>query len=218
MDSMNKGFDIIPSGISDEVICRLRNAFFQSSAVGVRCLLDHPIVCDTALLLKAYLIKSGFLPSASVAIQAITFDKTPAKNWKVAWHQDLMFPFAQRVSTAGFDLPCVKQDVNYARPPRQVLEQLLAVRLHLDDCTVTNGPLKVSPNSHRSGVVETSTIADSIETHGEFTCLVKQGSLLLMHPLTLHTSSQATLPNHRRVLHLVYSSNLLMNEPWFRSI
>ena len=218
MNSINNGFAIIPSGISDEVIYQIRDTLFQSSAAGVRCLLDQTIVRDTALLLKAYLIKSGFLPSASVAIQAITFDKTPATNWKVAWHQDVMFPFAQRVSTAGFDLPCVKQDVSYARPPRQVLEQLLAVRLHLDDCTETNGPLKVSPNSHRAGVIETSQITDFIKTHGEFTCLAEQGSLLLMRPLTLHTSSQATQPNHRRVLHLVYCSNIIIGEPWHRSV
>ena len=216
--SIDKGFKIIPSGISDKVICQIRDTLFQSNAAGERCLLDHPIVRETALLLKNQLINSGFLSPASVAIQAITFDKTPTKNWKVAWHQDLMFPFARPVSTAGFDLPCEKQDVSYARPPRQVLEHLLAVRLHLDDCTETNGPLKVSPNSHRTGVIKTSKIAEVIKTHGEVTCLAEQGHLLLMHPLILHTSSQATQPNHRRVLHFVYCSNSSVKEPWYRSI
>jgi Phytanoyl-CoA dioxygenase (PhyH) len=218
MNSINQGFAIIPSGLSDEMIHQLRDTLFRSNAAGERCLLDHPIVRDTALVLKSQLIKSSILPFASVAVQAITFDKTPTTNWKVAWHQDLMFHFAKCVSTPGFDLPTLKQGIDYARPPTQVLEQLLAVRLHLDDCTETNGPLKVSPNTHREGVGDTSKIADFVKTHGEFTCLANEGDLLLMHLLILHTSSQATQPNHRRILHIVYHSNTPIKELWHRAI
>jgi ectoine hydroxylase-related dioxygenase (phytanoyl-CoA dioxygenase family) len=218
MNSINQGFSIIPSSLSDGVIHQLRETLFQSNAAGERCLLDHPIVRDTALLLKSHLNKLTFLSPASIAVQAITFDKTQTTNWKVAWHQDLMFPFAKRVSTLGFDLPTIKQGIDYARPPIQVLEQLLAVRLHLDDCTETNGPLKISPDTHRAGVIDTSKIADFVKTHGEFTCLAKEGDLLLMHPLILHTSSQATQPKHRRILHIVYHSNMPIEELWHRSI
>ena len=38
---------------------------------------------------KQELITSGYLPTTSVAIQAIAFDKTQTTNWKVAWHQDI---------------------------------------------------------------------------------------------------------------------------------
>jgi len=43
--------------------------------------------------------------------------------------QDLMFPFARPVETVGFELPTK----NYARPPREVLKSLVAVRPHLDE-------------------------------------------------------------------------------------
>jgi ectoine hydroxylase-related dioxygenase (phytanoyl-CoA dioxygenase family) len=152
-----------------------------------------------------------------VAIQAIAFDKTDSANWKVAWHQDLMFPFARPVRSRAYALPCVKDGVDYARPPRAVLEKLLAVRLHLDDCDETNGPLRVSPASHLSGVIPTAEIAARVAVHGEVVCLAKEGQALLMKPLLLHASSRASLPKHRRVLHLVFSDGEI-DETWHRSV
>ena len=35
-----------------------------------------------------------------------------------------------------------------AKPPLPVLESMLAVRLHLDSCTESNGPLRISPGTH----------------------------------------------------------------------
>ena len=173
---------------------------------------------QTALELRSELIKSSFLPEGAVAIQAIAFDKTPASNWKVTWHQDLMFPFARPVTTPGFDLLSVKDGIDYARPPRAVLEELLAVRFHLDDCDETNGPLRVAPGSHRNGILKSTEIHGAVERFREISCLTKSGQALLMRPLILHASSQSTIPKHRRVLHFVYHSGTLTSEAWHRSV
>ena len=212
------GFRLISTSISGEVLTSIRDTLFRDDNAGTRCLLDQPVVRETALNLKRELVESGHLPAESVAIQAIAFNKTATTNWKVAWHQDLMFPFAKKVTAAHFDLPTLKQGVHYARPPESVLNQLLAVRLHLDDCDTTNGPLRVSPSTYRAGILKTADIPNHVASHGEITCLARQGQALLMRPLTLHASSQATAPKHRRILHLVYHSGDPLPEPWHRSI
>ena len=212
------GFKTIRTHLDREILTTLGDSLFGNSRAGERCLLDHPLVRETAMQLKAELIASGELDPEALAIQAIAFDKSAAANWKVSWHQDLMFPFAQQVTSQGFDLPCIKEGVHYARPPAAVLDHLLAVRLHLDDCDETNGPLRVSPRTHSQGIIKTSGIQDVLASNGEFTCLAKQGEALLMRPLLLHASSSATQPRHRRILHLVYYSGNPIPETWHRAI
>ncbi len=104
-------------------------------------------------------------------MQAIAFDKNPATNWKVTWHQDVMFPFARSVTAPDYTLPSVKADIAYARPPRQVLEDMLAVRLHLDDCDTENGPLRVAPGSHLCGILRSDDIPGAVKEHKEALCL-----------------------------------------------
>lgn len=216
MNLDDRGFCTFPCAIPEELLNALRDTLFNDHNAGERCLLDHPIVRETALSLKRELCEASFLARDAVAIQAIAFNKTATKNWKVAWHQDLMFPFAKRVTSLGFDLPTVKEGIHYARPPQSILEQLLAVRLHLDDCDMTNGPLRISPGTHRYGILKTSEISNIVTRHGEMTALAKKGEALLMRPLTLHASSKATEPKHRRILHFVYYSGGTIQETWHR--
>ena len=173
---------------------------------------------QAAITLRSELIRSGILPASAIAIQAIAFDKNPSTNWKVTWHQDLMFPFAQKVKTPGYDLPTIKDGIDYARPPHAVLEELLAVRLHLDDCDSTNGPLRVTPGTHRHGILKSTDIPGMVQQGCEITCLAQESDLLLMKPLLLHASSPATAPKHRRVVHFVYHSGRPIAEPWHREI
>lgn len=217
-DLETAGWACVATGVGADALKQLRAVAFSGDSAGVRCLLDLPEVRRTATQLKAELISAGILPGSAVAIQAIAFDKTPGTNWKVAWHQDLMFPFARAVQSEGFDLPSKKGGVDYARPPLRVLEELLAVRLHLDDCDEANGPLRVSPSSHHQGIIPSADAAARAANHGEAACLAKEGEAILMKPLTLHASSQATSPRHRRVLHFVYHSGTPMTEEWHRKV
>jgi ectoine hydroxylase-related dioxygenase (phytanoyl-CoA dioxygenase family) len=218
MNLREQGFTILPGVVHADMLDELRDTLFKDDSAGERCLLDHTLVRDTSLVLKQSLTTSGHLPSSTVAIQAISFNKTSATNWKVSWHQDLMFPFANRVASDGFDLPTTKQEIHFARPPESILSRLLAVRLHLDDCDATNGPLNISPGSHRLGVIETTTIPEHVSSLGKIPCLVANGDLLLMRPLCLHASSRAIEPKNRRVLHFVYDSGEPTPEPWHRAI
>ncbi len=187
-------------------------------AAGTRCLLDLPVVQAAARELRAELVAAGILPSGAVAIQAIAFDKTAETNWKVAWHQDLMFPFARPVQAKGYQLPVNKGGVDFARPPLEVLEELLAVRLHLDDCDAGNGPLRVAPGSHLDGIIPSSNCAPRAAELGEVACLAQEGEALLMKPLLLHASSQASSPRHRRGLHFLYHPGKAIPEAWHREL
>lgn len=212
------GFSRMEGRLSPNQLEKLRDTIFKTGNAGERCLLDHPLVRETALHLQAVLHEAGILTDESRAIQAIAFDKNSDTNWKVPWHQDLMFPFKKRVTTEGFEVPSVKQGIDYARPPVSILERLLAVRLHLDDCGSENGPLRVSPGTHLNGILASGEIAKIVKSSGEAVCVAETGEILLMRPLTLHASSQATEPKHRRVLHFVYDSGGPVAEPWHRAV
>lgn len=212
------GYAIIGTSIPENTLEHLRASQFMEGEAGKRCLLDEPLVREMAIALKEELQKQGIFTAEAVAIQAIAFDKTPSANWKVAWHQDLMFPFAHAVTSEDYATPTRKEGIDYARPPVEVLNDLLAVRLHLDDCDESNGPLRVSPGTHRLGILPSCAVSQTVAVHGEEVCLAKKGEALLMKPLTLHASSQATSPKHRRVLHFVYHSGAAMSESWHRRV
>jgi len=87
------GWTVTKTSITPAVIEDLRATAFSADGPGQRCRVDRPAVRDAALSLRRELIDVGFLPSSAVALQAIAFDENPTTNWKVTWHQDVMFPF-----------------------------------------------------------------------------------------------------------------------------
>lgn len=212
------GYAMVATAISDGLTSDLLASVFNFERAGQRCLLDHPAMRRTAEETRDILVAHHLLPRGAVAIQAIAFDKNPDANWKVPWHQDLMFPLAERPHAPGYDLATEKDGVPFARPPRQVLERLLAVRLHLDDCGADNGPLRVSPGSHIFGIIPASEVAATVVHCGEVTCVATRGDALLMRPLALHASSPAKVPSHRRVAHLVYYDGPSTPVPWHRAV
>jgi ectoine hydroxylase-related dioxygenase (phytanoyl-CoA dioxygenase family) len=103
----------------------------------------------------------------------------------------------------------VKKGVSHVQPPASILENMLTLRVHLDDCGTDNGPLRVLRGSHRHGWLTDERIEGLKRTSEEVTCLVPQGGALLMRPLLVHASSPAKNPRHRRVIHLEYAADPL---------
>jgi ectoine hydroxylase-related dioxygenase (phytanoyl-CoA dioxygenase family) len=139
-------------------------------------------------------------------VRGVLFDKTPAAPWKVAWHQDLSIAVRERVEAEGFGPWSVKAGVVHVQPPARVLEGVLAVRLHLDDCDETNGPLRVLPGSHATGRLGAEEIRRRREQGGAVTCVVPRGGALVMRPLLLHSSPAPTAPRRRRVVHFEFAA------------
>lgn len=143
------------------------------------------------------------------AVRGILFDKTPDANWKVVWHQDLSIAVQQRHEVAGYGPWSEKAGVTHVQPPVRILENMLTIRLHLDSCDESNGPLRVLPGSHRGGRLDSDSIAACRAEREEVICTVPAGGALLMRPLLLHASSASVEPRHRRVIHLEYAAGPL---------
>ncbi|UOQ64671.1 phytanoyl-CoA dioxygenase family protein [Hymenobacter volaticus] len=136
--------------------------------------------------------------------KAIYFDKPAGSNWLVAWHQDVMIAVGGRIDLPGYGPWTTKQGETTVLPTRQVLESIVTIRLHLDDCDATNGALKVVPGSHQHGVLSNDTLP--AHTPHAVTCSVAAGGVMLMKPLTLHASNRSTSARPRRVIHLEFSA------------
>jgi hypothetical protein len=212
MDWSDCGFLLTPGTLPGSLLHRLRTRLFHPASAGRRDLLDQDAVPETVALLRRDLVAAGFLQPGSRAIQALAFDKTPETNWKVPWHQDLLFPVSPSLHHPDWSPPCAKDGVLYSRPPLPVLEKLAAVRLHLDACPLENGPLRVSPGTHRLGILPGGNASQVAAARGEV------ADLLLFRPLLLHASAAAKSPGHRRVLHLVFDESPVPASHWHRSL
>ena len=143
---------------------------------------------------------------AAFPVRAVFFDKTTEANWSVPWHQDLAIAVAGRMETPGFGPWSIKEGVVHVQPPQPVLDDMIALRLHLDDCSAENGALKVISGSHLDGELDTDEIAAWTDRQDSVVCEIPRGGALLMRPMLLHASPAAQSPSHRRVLHIEYAS------------
>ncbi len=127
-------------------------------------------------------------------VRTIYFDKSPEANWLVPWHQDLTLALRSRAETPGFGPWGVKEGVPHVQPPVELLEQMLTVRLHLDDADESNGALRVLPGTHRLGRLASNEIQGLRTRQDDVLCTVAAGDALLMRPLLLHASGRSTSP------------------------
>jgi ectoine hydroxylase-related dioxygenase (phytanoyl-CoA dioxygenase family) len=143
-------------------------------------------------------------PSAR-PVKLTIFDKTARANWKVPWHQDLTISVRQRRDLPGFGLWSVKGGVPHVQPPVDVLARTIAIRVHLDETTTSNGALRVLPGTHRLGRIAEADIPVLRQQIPETVCPVPAGGAMAMSPLLLHASSPSVSPSRRRVLHFEFS-------------
>ena len=179
------------------------------NAAGVRNLLDVPAIVDLARSPSVRALIEPILGPHCFAVRGIYFDKTPGANWKVPYHQDLSIAVRERHEAAGFGPWSVKAGVVHVQPPTEVLQEMVTLRLHLDDCDENNGALRVLENTHRLGQLSALQIARQREIGTEIVCSCARGGALLMRPLLLHASSPARSPRHRRVVHLEWTAREL---------
>lgn len=188
----------LPAAPGDETHAGVRDLFARLPAL--RQLARHPAILGWPAVI---------LGSRAFAVRAMLFDKTPAANWRVAWHQDLTIPTRMRADAPGFGPWSEKAGIPHVQPPVAVLERMLTVRIHLDPCGTEQGPVRVLPGTHRLGKLTGEDI-DALRTSiAEVGVPVPAGGLLLMRPLLLHASSPAATPTHRRVIHLEYAADPL---------
>lgn len=141
-------------------------------------------------------IAARLLGKAVQAVRMIAFDKSAARNWGLSWHQDRAIAVAARVEVPGYKNWTVKHGVHHVEAPAGVLEQMVAVRLHLDECGPDNGPLEVARGSYRRGRLSKSEVCAAIADMDCVPCVARTGDVVAMRGLTVHRSGPATVPTH----------------------
>ncbi len=215
------GVAVIPNVLDDEQIEELIQAIERTplaasarkrnqSTYAIRNLLqDAPVVRRISCCAAVRALVEPMLGPNAFAVRGLLFDKTTNANRKVAWHQDLSIAVQRRVNVTGFGPWSVKAGVIHVQPPVGLLESMLTLRLHLDDCDEHNGPLKVLPGSHTRGKLSADMMQSWRAQIPELVCLVKRGGVVMLRPLLLHASSAAIKPAHRRVIHLEFAAEPL---------
>lgn len=136
-------------------------------------------------------------PGAGV-VRGLYFDKPPGAGWALPWHKDYTVAVRAHGPLGRFRKPTTKAGVPHLEAPTDLLARMLTVRVHLDDMTDENGPLRVIPGSHRF-----DRKADD-EPREPVTLSCRAGDVLLMRPLLTHASGHAApaTTRHRRIVHL----------------
>lgn len=84
------------------------------------------------------------------------------------------------------------------------MAEMIAIRLHVDDSTSDNGPLRVIPDSHGTGTLMPEQIDELRLTSKDKELTVRRGGVVAMRPLLLHASSRSRITANRRVLHFLF--------------
>jgi ectoine hydroxylase-related dioxygenase (phytanoyl-CoA dioxygenase family) len=210
------GFAIIPGVLTQDEVFRLLDDLAQitlrRTKAGVRHVLRYAPVANVAREPKLIEIARGILGSEAFPFRATLFDKSPNANWLVVWHQDTALPLRERRETRGWGPWSVKEGVIYAHAPESALRRVLALRVHLDDSTEDNGPLRVLPGSQAKGLLTDDEVHELSAKGSPVDCLFQEGGVLAMRPLLVHSSSKSHMQAARRVLHIEYAASATVGE------
>ena len=171
---------------------------------------EVPATLDTIINVNLKSILTQLLGDKYFVVKSIYFDKPQTSNWYVSYHQDLTISVDKKVSLDGFGFWTLKQNQFAVQPPLEILQNVVTVRIHLDDTNENNGALKVIPKSHLKGIYRPENI--DWKTENEVTCNVSKGGIMLMKPLLLHSSGRTTDNRQRRVIHIEFSNQELPAE------
>ncbi|AUC17009.1 hypothetical protein BTO06_04415 [Tenacibaculum sp. SZ-18] len=136
--------------------------------------------------------------------KAIFFNKPKMSNWFVSYHQDLSISVKNKSNEEGFQNWTVKDNQLGVIPPKQILNNTVTMRIHLDRTDESNGALKVIPKSHSKGIIRIDESFKINNYEKEFLCEVEEGGVMIMKPLLLHASERSVSNFDRRVIHLEF--------------
>jgi|SRR5580658_675974 hypothetical protein len=209
------GFAILPEVIlpceARQLIDEIDHLSLRRTKAGIRHALRHPAIARLAREPRLLYLAREILGLEALPFRATLFDKSPQGNWLVVWHQDTALPLRDRSDTPGWGLWSVKDGIVYAHAPAGALCRVLALRIHLDNCTTHNGPLRVLPGTHTQGVLSDDALQELAAQIDPVDCLVPQGGVLVMRPLLVHASSKSQLEAPRRVLHIEYAASMMID-------
>ncbi len=205
------GYEIWREVLNFREIEKIKNHLTKQPAEGAGSrirLSEHIWLTDLICSPKIRGMIESHLGSRAAAVRALFFDKRPEANWSVRWHQDKTIAVKAKIPTGGYCGWSLKEGVLHVHPPVEVMENMLALRLHLDPAGPQNGGLRVYPGSHRFGYVKDKTLSETVKRFESVPTDATAGDAILMRPLLLH-SSERCQSGRRRVLHIEFASNPL---------
>jgi hypothetical protein len=212
MNESESGHSILQKVFERREMLRVADALDEApisrTKAGARHVLSVPVVRELAGDPRLLAVAASFVGATPVPFRATLFDKSPASNWLVVWHQDTALPLRARVNDDSWGPWSVKAGILYAHAPASALGTVIALRVHLDDSTAANGPLRVLPGTHLQGVLSDEDIERLARNVTPVDCVAPSGGLIAMRPLTIHASSKASDGNPRRVLHIEYAATV----------
>jgi len=212
-----QGFGILPEVFSpeflDHAMSEISRLAPHRGRAGVRHALALQPVAKIAACPQMAAFTREVLGPCAFPFRATLFEKTSAANWLVVWHQDTALPLSDRQELRGWGPWSVKEGITYAHAPASALEQVLALRIHFDDSTQENGPLRILPGTHNRGVLSDDEIHELSTATVPVDCVVSKGGIVAMRPLVVHSSSKSRNEIPRRVLHIEYAASESIADP-----
>ena len=205
------GFSIVNNIFTENEIHKILNYISKNNfekKFGVRYFLKKNEALTSLIFTKSLKSLIQKISQKAFVVKSIYFDKPPNANWIVNWHQDLTINVTGSTDEKGYSKWRKTKDRIAVQPPLDILEEIFTIRIHLDDCTIKNGALRVIPKSHLEGVLDKQQLLNKIR-QPEKICEVKKGGILLMKPLLLHASKRVENQMNRRVIHIEFSSKPL---------
>lgn len=211
------GFAILPELFSreylDRLLLKINESAKRRSRAGVRHALGLLPVAELSQQPQMIELARSILGPDAFPFRATLFDKSTTANWLVVWHQDTALPLRSRMELPGWGPWSVKDGIHYAHAPTDPLSKVLALRVHFDDSTTENGPLRVLAGTHRLGVMSDDSVHEVATRITPVDCVVPKGGVVAMRPLLIHSSSKSQTLMPRRVLHIEYAASDSIAKP-----
>jgi ectoine hydroxylase-related dioxygenase (phytanoyl-CoA dioxygenase family) len=217
----NQGFALCPSVLDEKTIAQLTQQLdTEANIYALRDVFNkYPIVKQLVQSKPIQQLVQSVLGENAFPVKALYFNKALGHNWNVAWHQDLNITVKQQIYMNGFHRWSTKQGIFHVQPPVSLLENMLTLRIHLDDASADNGALRIISGSHKHGKIGKEDLSHKIKQDAVVICEARAGDVLLMRPLLLHASHKNLSLKQRRVIHIEFAAQALP-EPlqWYETI
>lgn len=190
-----------------EALCSIGFAD-QSDSAGLR-VYDHRLSQFLAHDRPLGLLATDLLGQGAVPVRVVFFNKNFHQNWLTPWHQDRVVPVRRRETVSGFNNWSTKEGVPHVEPPFSFIENMVTLKVLLDDCPSDAGPIRIGLGTHRLGKVPAVEVASTAGDAKAQDCIGAAGDVWAFSTSILHASARSARTEPRRILHVDFACEQL---------